>query len=159
MTTNKTKLPEGCELHIRAFGELTTSELYALLHTRSEVFIVEQDCVYQDLDYHDQTATHLWLTLGGQIVAMCRVCPRGTKMAEVSIGRVISTQRGKGYGKAIVEAAIATVKKLLPDTRCIDIESQADKRGFYESFGFKATSEPFMMEGLMHQKMRLDFKE
>lgn len=151
-----TKAPEGCELHIKAFGELTTSELYALLHTRSEVFIVEQGCVYQDLDYHDQTATHLWLTRSGQIVAMCRVCPAGTKMTEASIGRVIATQRGKGYGKAIVQAAIVTAKRLWPGLKCIDIESQADKRKFYESFGFKATSEPFMMEGLMHQEMRLD---
>ena len=85
-------------LHKKAFRDLTTAELYELLRIRSDVFVVEQDCVYQDMDYDDQPAIHLWFTEGDSIVALCRVCPAGTHMEEVSIGRVITTARGKGYG-------------------------------------------------------------
>lgn len=84
-------------LHKKWFSELTTQELYELLRIRSDVFVVEQNCVYQDLDYDDQPAIHLWLTEDDNIVALCRVCPAGTHMEEVSIGRVITTVRGKGY--------------------------------------------------------------
>ncbi len=69
---------------------------------RSEVFVVEQNCVYQDLDGDDQKALHLWLTVGEKVVALARVCPTGTHMEAVSIGRVITTERGKGYGKQIM---------------------------------------------------------
>ena len=86
-------------LHKKTFGELTTDELYELLRVRSEVFVVEQNCVYQDMDGDDQCSIHLWLTQGERVVALARVCPAGTHMQEVSIGRVITTDRGKGYGK------------------------------------------------------------
>lgn len=148
-------LPEGCQLHIKTFRQLTLDELYALLRTRSEVFVVEQNCVYQDVDNCDQAAIHLWLTRGDSVLAMCRICPRATKMEEVSIGRVVTTVRGKGYGRLIMQAAIETAKSAILNLACIDIEAQADKRGFYESFGFRAMSEPFMMEGLPHMHMRL----
>ena len=71
---------------------MTTDELYELLRIRNDVFVVEQNCVYQDLDYDDQKAIHLWLTEDEKVVAICRVCPAGTHMAEVSIGRVITTE-------------------------------------------------------------------
>lgn len=147
-------LPGGCHLHIREFGQLKLEELYALLKTRSSVFIVEQNCVYQDVDDCDQAALHLWLETEGKIVAMCRICPSGTKMKEASIGRVITTVRGKGYGKFIMQTAIDTAKLWIKNLRCIDIEAQADKRRFYEELGFVAMSEPFMMEGLPHMHMR-----
>ena len=74
-------------LHKKTFRQLTTDELYELLRVRSEVFVVEQNCVYQDLDGDDQQAIHLWLTLGDRIVALARVCPARTHMQEISIGR------------------------------------------------------------------------
>ena len=70
-------------LHKKLFRELTVDELYELLRVRAEVFVVEQDCVYQDLDGDDQVSVHLWLTDGGKVVALCRVCPAGTHMEEV----------------------------------------------------------------------------
>ena len=85
-------------LHKKLFSELTTEELYELLRIRSEVFVVEQNCVYQDMDGDDQASVHLWLTDQDRVVALCRVCPAWTHMKEVSIGRVITTERGKGYG-------------------------------------------------------------
>ncbi len=149
-------IPSECQLHIKTFDQLTVAELYELLRIRSEVFIVEQDCVYQDVDGNDQTAIHLWLTHGDRTVAMCRICPEGTKMAGTSIGRVITTDRGKGYGMLIMKAAIGTVRQHISAVRHIDIEAQLTKQHFYERLGFVATSEPFMMEGLMHICMTLD---
>ncbi|MBP5720815.1 MAG: GNAT family N-acetyltransferase [Bacteroidales bacterium] len=139
-------------LHKKAFSELTTAELYELLRIRSEVFVVEQDCVYQDMDNDDQPSIHLWLTVGERIVALCRVCPAGTHMEAVSIGRVITTERGKGYGKEIMLAGIEAAREHFGATR-IDIEAQEYARGFYEQVGFRQSSEPFILDGIPHIKM------
>ena len=83
-------------LHKKTFQELTTDELYELLRVRSEVFVVEQNCVYQDMDGDDQKSIHLWLTVADKIVALARVCSAGTHMKEISIGRVITTDLKRG---------------------------------------------------------------
>lgn len=142
----------GLALHKKLFSELTTAELYELLRIRSEVFVVEQDCVYQDLDNDDQSAVHLWMTDGDKIVALCRVCPAGTHMTEVSIGRVITTERGKGYGKQMMLAGIEAAREHFGATR-IEIEAQEYAKGFYEQVGFRQTSEPFILDGIPHIKM------
>ncbi len=139
-------------LHKKSFQELTTDELYELLRVRSEVFVVEQDCVYQDLDGDDQKSIHLWLTLADKTVALARVCPAGTHMSETSIGRVITTERGKGYGKQIMLYAIDTAIKCFHTTR-IDIEAQEYAKGFYESVGFRQSSDTFMLDGIPHIRM------
>lgn len=139
-------------LHKKWFSELTTQELYELLRVRSDVFVVEQDCVYQDLDYDDQPALQLWLTEGDRIVALCRVCPAGTHMEEVSIGRVITTVRGKGYGRQIMLAGIEAAKEHFGAKR-MDIEAQEYAKGFYEQVGFRQSSEPFILDGIPHIKM------
>ncbi len=120
-------------LHKKTFQELTTDELYELLKVRSEVFVVEQNCVYQDMDGDDQKSIHLWLTVADKIVALARVCPAGTHMKEISIGRVITTERGKGYGKQIMLRAI--------------------EAAIEESVGFKQSSDTFMLDGIPHIKM------
>ena len=139
-------------LHKKTFQELTTDELYELLRVRSEVFVVEQNCVYQDMDNDDQKSIHLWLTLGNRIVAQARVCPAGTHMKEVSIGRVITTVRGKGYGKQIMIHSIETAIKHFGAMH-IDIEAQEYAKGFYEKVGFKQSSDSFMLDGIPHIKM------
>ena len=139
-------------LHKKTFLQLTTDELYGLLRVRSEVFVVEQNCVYQDLDGDDQRAIHLWLTLGDKIVALARVCPAGTHMTEISIGRVITTVRDKGYGKQIMLHAIDAAKESFGAT-LIDIEAQEYAKGGYESVGFKQSSDTFMLDGIPHIKM------
>jgi len=139
-------------LHKKSFPELTTAELYELLRIRSEVFVVEQDCVYQDLDNDDQSAIHLWLTKGERTVALCRVCPAGTHMKEVSIGRVITTERGKGYGKQIMQAGIDAAREYFGATR-IDIEAQEYAKGFYEQVGFRQSSQVFDLDGIPHIRM------
>lgn len=139
--------------HQKTFQQLTNDELYELLRVRSEVFVVEQNCVYQDLDGDDQRAIHLWLTCDGKTVALARVCPAGTHMQEISIGRVITTERGKGYGKQImlhaIEAAVAHF-----GAKHIDIEAQEYAKGFYEGVGFKQISDTFQLDGIPHIKMR-----
>ena len=139
-------------LHKKLFSELTAAELYELLRIRSEVFVVEQDCVYQDMDYDDQPSIHLWLTEGKRIVALCRVCPAGTHMDEISIGRVVTTERGKGYGKQIMLAGIEAAREHFGATR-IDIEAQEYAKGFYEQLGFRQSSDPFILDGIPHIKM------
>ena len=140
------------QLHKKSFGELTTDELYELLRVRSEVFVVEQNCVYQDMDGDDQASIHLWLTVEDKVVALARVCPVGTHMKEISIGRVISTERSKGYGKQIMLHAIDAAIEHFGAKR-IDIEAQEYAKGFYESVGFKQSSDTFMLDGIPHIKM------
>ena len=140
------------ELHKKLFHALTTDELYELLRVRSEVFVVEQNCVYQDLDGDDQQSIHLWLTVAGKVIALARVCPAGTHMKEISIGRVVTTERGKGYGKQIMLHAIdAAIGHF--DATLIDIEAQEYAKGFYESVGFEQSSDTFMLDGIPHIRM------
>ena len=139
-------------LHKKTFQELTTNELYELLRVRSEVFVVEQNCVYQDLDYDDQNSIHLWLTEDEKVVALARVCPAGSHMTEISIGRVITTERGKGFGKQIMLHAIYAAVEHFGAT-LIDIEAQEYAKGFYEGVGFIQSSDTFILDGIPHIKM------
>ena len=150
------------KLHIKKFNELTVDELYELLRVRSEVFVVEQNCVYQDMDGDDKQAIHVWLTEcvseeekleGEKVVALARVCPAGVHLPTISIGRVITTVRGEGYGKQIMLAAIDVAVEHFGATS-IDIEAQEYAKGFYEGVGFKQTSDTFMLDGIPHIKMR-----
>lgn len=140
------------QLHKKSFSQLTIDELYELLRVRSEVFVVEQNCVYQDLDGDDQQSVHLWLTVEGKVVALARVCPAGTHMKEISIGRVITTERGKGFGRQIMLDAIDAAIEHFNAER-IDIEAQEYAKGFYEGVGFKQSSDAFMLDGIPHVKM------
>lgn len=154
------------QLHIKSFDELTVDELYELLRVRSEVFVVEQDCVYQDMDGDDKQAIHVWLTEtvtegvseeekleGEKVVALARVCPAGVHLPTLSIDRVITTVRGMGYGKQIMLAAIEVAVERFGATS-IDIEAQEYAKGFYQGVGFKQTSDTFMLDGIPHIKMR-----
>lgn len=147
-----TSLATESVLHKKSFQQLTIDELYELLRVRADVFVVEQNCPYQDLDGDDQKAIHLWLTVGEKVVALARVCPKGTHMEEISIGRVITTERGKGYGKQIMLAAIAAAKEEL-GASLIDIEAQEYAKEFYEKVGFCQSSATFMLDGIPHIKM------
>ena len=139
-------------LHKKTFEELTNDVLYELLRVRSETFVVGQNCVYQDLDYDDKKAIHLWLTVNDRLVAMARLCPAGTHLPEISIGRVIATERGKGYGKQIMLHAIDAAIELL-DAKRIEIQAQECAKGFYESVGFKQTSDTYILENIPHINM------
>lgn len=143
---------ENLIFHSKRFEELTVDELYELLRVRSEVFVVEQNCVYQDMDGDDPASIHLWLTEGDKVVAVCRVCPAGTHMQEISIGRVVTTVRGRGYGKRIMLEGIKAAREHFGAKR-IDIEAQEYARGFYGQVGFRQSSEPFLLDGIPHIRM------
>ena len=145
-------------LHKKLFKELTVDELYELLRIRSDVFVVEQDCVYQDMDNDDQKSIHIWLTVADKVVALARVCPAGTHMKGISIGRVITTVRGKGYGKQIMLHAIDAAKEHF-GAKQIDLEAQEYAKGFYESAGFRQSSDTFILDGIPHIRMTLNIQE
>ena len=140
------------KLHKKTFGELTLDELYELLRVRSEVFVVEQNCVYQDMDGDDKQSIHLWLTKGDKIVALARVCPAGVHLNKISIGRVITTERGKGYGEQIMRAAIAAAVEHF-GAILIEIEAQEYAQVFYEKVGFRKVSDTFMLDNIPHIRM------
>jgi len=139
---------------IKTFNNLSLNELYEILQARSAVFVVEQNCVYQDIDGIDLSAYHLMLRDETGIKAYIRIYK--LENGYVKIGRVLTTERGKGYGGVLLSKAVEQAKEIFaPQT--IYIEAQAYAIGFYEKAGFKVVSEPFMEDGIPHVKMTLDF--
>ena len=140
---------------IKSFEELTTTELYAILHLRSEVFIIEQNCPYQDLDYSDQKALHLLGTDDtGRLLAYTRIFGPGIKFTEASIGRVVTSPlaRGKGAGRELMERSIAELQQHF-GTIPIRIGAQQYLQKFYESLGFEQTSDMYLEDGIPHIEM------
>jgi len=140
------------KLVIKHYSELTVDELHDILQARVEVFVVEQDCVYQDIDGYDKEAHHVWLEDENKnVLAYCRVLPKG-RVRDVSIGRVLTTVRGRGYGLTVMQAAIDTARKIYGDA-VIRIEAQKYAKGFYEKLGFKQDSGDFLEDGIPHIEM------
>jgi ElaA protein len=137
------------ETFVKTFDELTTTELYEILKARAEVFIVEQDCVYQDLDDVDQEAYHVYLKEDGKIVAYLRVIGRGKRLDEVSIGRVITLRRHCGLGTTIMTLGFAVAREKF-GAECIKIGAQVQAQPFYESIGFRVCSGEYMEDGIPH---------
>lgn len=142
------------QLHIKTFNELTPFELYEILRRRSEIFVEEQKCVYNDIDNLDLNAYHVYLTDNDGITAYLRVLDRGVQHPEVTIGRVIAVKRNQGLGKAIFQAGIETAKEKYA-ARKIQIAAQCQAKGFYEKFGFRQISGEFMDAGIPHVHMEL----
>ncbi|RRQ50057.1 GNAT family N-acetyltransferase [Maribacter algicola] len=141
-------------ISIKRFNELETSELYGVLQLRSEVFVVEQDCVYQDLDGKDEKALHVIGKKDEEIVAYTRVFAPGDYFAEASIGRVVvkQSQRKYGYGKLIMEASIKEVEEKL-GTKTIRISAQTYLLKFYSSLGFTPEGAEYLEDGIPHVSM------
>lgn len=134
---------------------MSREELYGILHCRQEVFTVEQNIVYQDLDYLDQKSIHMIIKDGESIAAYLRIIDPGAKFREVSIGRLLTTgaHRGKGLGRRIMQEALEFIKAHYQESVKIDAQEYLVK--FYESLGFEKTSEPFILEGIRHVEMVL----
>ena len=143
------------DIKIKRFEDLTTSELYEILRCRAEVFVVEQNCDYQDLDMLDMVSTHLYIEADGKIMAYLRVIDPGVKYSAASIGRVLTMKefRGQGLIRLLMSEAIR-IGKSLCDT--IEIEAQAYLTEFYNSLGFRRTSDIFMLDGIPHVSMMLN---
>ena len=137
------------ETFVKRFDELTTAELYEILQARAEVFIVEQDCVYQDLDGVDQDAYHVFLKDEGKLVAYLRVIDRGKRLDEVSIGRVITLRRHCRLGTTVMTVGLAVAREMFGAER-VKIGAQVQAKPFYESIGFKVCSGEYMEDGIPH---------
>lgn len=141
----------------KSFDELTTTELYAILQLRSEVFVVEQNCVYQDMDGKDQKSAHLMAWHNNKLVAYTRLLPKGVSFEEASIGRVITSPfyRGLGIGITLLEKSIEQILATY-QTNKIRIGAQLYLKNFYENFGFVAEGEAFLEDGIPHIEMVLE---
>jgi ElaA protein len=142
---------------VKTFGELTTTELYALLRLRSEVFVVEQACAFQDMDDTDQLAVHVMGYIDNELAAYTRLFGPGIKYEYASIGRVVTSQkaRGSGAGRLLMEYSIAIVEERFGKAP-IKIGAQQYLQKFYTSLGFVKSSEMYMEDGIPHIEMIRD---
>ena len=143
-------------LHIKRFDELTTLELYEILKLRTAVFVVEQNCPYMELDGRDQRALHVWMENAKGITAYLRVLDCGVECEHVAIGRVAVVKRRQGLGSQILKAGIDAARYMLHADK-IYLEAQTYARGLYEKQGFRQISEEFLLDGIPHIQMMLDF--
>ncbi len=139
----------------KTFDELSVHELYSILQLRVKVFVVEQNCAYQDLDNTDKKAWHLFGTESESIVAYARLIPQGINYPEASIGRVVVDPliRGKNIGKALMKQAITKCEELFK-TKQITISAQCYLKKFYNECGFTEVGEEYMEDNIPHIKMK-----
>ena len=139
---------------IKRFDELTLDELYDVLQLRNEVFIVEQNCVYKDLDGKDQSAWHLMAVEDDKLVAYTRILPPGVSYDNPAIGRVLtsSSKRRSGLGRELMKRSIEACEKIFGKT-FITLSAQVYLRSFYESFHFIAVGEAYLDDGIPHIEM------
>ena len=142
------------DITTKTFQELTTQELYDILQLRSEVFVVEQDCVYQDIDGKDQKALHVLGYKNNVVVAYTRIFKPGDYFEKASIGRVVVSkkERQHKYGYDIMEASIQAIKEHYNETN-IKISAQCYLNKFYNNLGFKAIGEDYLEDGIPHIAM------
>jgi ElaA protein len=142
----------------RSFAQLSNQELYQLLAQRQQVFVLEQQCLYDDFDGLDLEAHHLlgWRVIDGrrQLAAYLRCLAPGAKYTEMSLGRVLTVRaaRGAGIGRELVAQGIAHAERQHPGHR-IRIGAQQHLESFYASFGFDTISAPYDEDGIMHIDM------
>lgn len=142
------------EVFVKTFSQLSNRELYQILQLRSEVFVVEQDCVYQDLDGKDEKALHVFGLKDGNVIAYARVFAPGDYFENVSIGRVVvpKNMRKYGFGKVIMEASLKEVQKRFPEAT-IELSAQTYLIKFYTDLGFGTQGEGYLEDGIPHIRM------
>lgn len=144
------------EHKILRFSELSAQQMYDILQLRSEVFVVEQDCVYQDIDGHDDAAYHVLFYDDTSLVAYSRILPPGAYFDELSIGRVIvkGTHRSQKLGHELMKVSITFSLHAFPKS-IIKISAQQYLIKFYESHGFVITGDGYLEDGIPHIAMKL----
>lgn len=145
---------DNLKIRIKKFSELSVDELYKILQLRSEVFVVEQDCVYQDIDGKDQEALHVLGIKNERLVAYTRCFRPGHYFDEASIGRVVvlEDERSFGYGHEIMEASQRAIQDHY-QTINIKLSAQQYLIKFYESHGYKCVGEGYLEDGIPHIAM------
>jgi len=139
---------------IKQFSKLSLSELYQILQLRSEVFVVEQDCVYQDIDFKDQKALHILGFKNDRIIAYTRIFKPDDYFENASIGRVVvkENERKFGYGHELMKVSIEAIKSKYHQDK-ITISAQLYLKKFYESHGFTQIGEIYLEDGIPHIRM------
>jgi ElaA protein len=142
--------------YLKKFRELTTEELYEIIRLRILVFVIEQNCPYDECDGKDYNAIHLFASENNTITAYARILPPGVSFKEPSIGRVVvnSKYRSKGLAKEIMNRAVEYIKTEMNETS-IKIEAQCYLERFYTDLGFNAISDTFMLDNIPHVEMLL----
>lgn len=137
--------------HLKKFSDLTPFELYAIIQLRNEVFVVEQECAFQDADGKDYDSLHFMGFADEKLVAYTRLLPPGLMYEQPSIGRVVTSPavRGSGAGKDLMRRSIAIVKEQFGQME-IKIGAQLYLKKFYESLGFEQCSEVYIEDGIDH---------
>jgi|TARA_B100001063_G_scaffold35197_1_gene28773 ElaA protein len=144
--------------YIKKFEELSVDEIYNILKLRSSVFVVEQNCVYQDLDDKDKQAIHLFMEQDQEIIAYTRIFKKGDYYVNnPSIGRVVvkKSQRGKELGKEIMIRSIKYIKENIEEEK-IELSAQKYLDKFYNELGFYRVGEDYLEDGIPHQRMLYD---
>lgn len=139
---------------LKKFKELTAKEVYEILRIRSEIFVVEQECPYQDPDSKDENSHHLFVYEDEKIVAYLRILEKGISYDEISIGRVLIDKdyRGRGLARKLMLEAIRFIESNLNEKE-IKISAQAYLKDFYKSLGFKDVSEVYLEDNIPHIDM------
>ena len=139
------------EWQLKKFDDLTPHQLYAIIHLRNEVFVVEQNCVFQDADLRDPACFHLMGFEDKKLIAYTRIVPAGKIYDQVSIGRVVTSPsvRGNGSGRELMEQSITAAYTLF-GKQPIKIGAQLYLKNFYESLGFEQVSDVYLEDGIEH---------
>ncbi len=142
------------KLITKYFNELTTIELYEILKARAEIFVVEQNCIYQDLDDIDYRSLHIFYESDGKVIAYLRAFEKDSASNTVQMGRVLTLTHGTGLGGKLLKEGISQIQeKMNPSS--IYIEAQCYAIGFYEREGFVISSDEFLEDGIPHVEMTL----
>lgn len=146
-------------LFFKPFSELTNIELYHILKLRSDVFVVEQDCPYPELDGKDLNAIHVTGMVKGDIVAVARVLPPGVSYTEWSFGRIATHKkfRGRGLGRQLIASMMLYMTEKFPNQN-VRISAQEHLKEFYNEFGFKSTGKKYLEDGIPHIEMLYEAK-
>ncbi len=139
---------------VKSWKELSIEEMEDVFTLRSEVFVVEQDCVYQDIDGKDRQAKHVLGKEGKELIAYSRIFEPGDYFKEASFGRAVvkKNKRGKGFGDELVKETLKAMRKVWPKTKA-KISAQAHLSVFYNKHGFKSKGEKYLEDGILHVKM------
>ena len=140
------------KFYSKKFDELSTHELYEILKSRTQIFVVEQKISYVDMDGIDYNSLHCFIEDGGRVIACLRAFYDNDN--SVKIGRVLTLTHGSGVGRELMERSLEAIKEKLP-SQLIYVNAQEHAAGFYEKFGFSAVSNVFYEENIPHLRMEL----
>lgn len=136
------------------FDELTTTELYEILRLRAEIFVVEQNCVYQDLDGNDYNSYHVFSMEKGSATSCLRLYEPAP--GRVILGRVVTRTHGTGLGGKLLHEGVRLARELFPGAERITIHAQCYAQGYYAKEGFRVSSGEFLEDGIPHVEMVLE---